>query len=296
MDEAEQRAMAAAVDALMHKFDDTPFEQTLLSTQPALGRLLVHDRGAQMGLALDQAPALGALTAAETVAFIDVLARDAPLNGARLGRAILGPIAASAPPELDTGTFLDVAGLVSGESELTAGAARALDAPGSSYAVNLLVDSIHESVTEKMPGIANIELSRELLGRRVLFGALFEAALVRVLAEERESQTFVSEMIAKSGNPIADMIAAGDIPIPADAQPWPRDGVCSCGLSLDPFLFCCDGKTKIKIEEVNAVEVGGVMERSCCGETFHGFRCDSCGALFTWHLGQVSSLNGRTAQ
>lgn len=276
------------VASLLGRLDDTAFEKTILGRQDGLRKLVAHESGGLLGTVLSAVPELDKRPATEVKDLVDALVLDVTFVGARLARALLGPV--DAVESLSGDELIDAAVAVAGASELSAGAMRALRSPAFVPCIQIVASSMHAQLGEAIPGLLGIDGVDDVVAQRVFFGAVLEAALVRLVAEEREGRAFVADVLAKQGNPVEQMLKAGQVPVPPDAHPWPVDGVCLCGLSLEQFLFCCDGRQPIALAEANAMPQGAAMERSCCGETFHGFRCDACGRLYTWHLGAAASL------
>lgn len=275
------------IPSLLVRLDDTAFEKTIVGRQDGLRKLVAHESGALLGTVLRAVPGLDKRPATEIRDLVDALVLDVTFVGARLARALLGPV--DPVESLSGDELIDAAGAVAGASELSTGAIRALRSPAFVPCIQIVASSMHEQLVQAIPGLDGVDGLDDVVVQRVLFGAVLEAALVRLVAEAHEGKAFVADVLAKHGNPEERMIEAGHVPLPADAHPWPVDENCMCGLSLEQFMFCCDGRQPIVLAEAAAMLPGTAMKRPCCGATFQGFRCDACGRLYTWHRPGVAA-------
>lgn len=153
------------------------------------------------------------------------------------------------------------------------------------------------AVVERYPEFMR---AREELGS-VVYGLLHTGACIeflytRLASERREEVGLLARLVQKvtgradtSSVETAKALAEA-LGLPDEIHPWPRDRRCSCGRSLDPFIFCCKPEAPFDIGPyVPQLAPGFVLERPCCGDRYEGFRCDACGRVSAWAQGVVDT-------
>jgi hypothetical protein len=70
--------------------------------------------------------------------------------------------------------------------------------------------------------------------------------------------------------------------------PWPMDRRCLCGGDLTSEFKCCGKQVALK-EHDQLLSRHYVIYCPSCGESLAGASCDTCGRVYTWKLGTVST-------
>ena len=165
-------------------------------------------------------------------------------------------------------------------------------------------EEITEGIVREQPQLQpSVRPIGEWVFDHLLLGARLEFLIRKIITDNREGEDMLHKIVgAVTGSEDLEdeaNLAAFEamVGLPDYVLHWPLDERCACGQSLQPAIYCCNPETPFDMSEyVGSFGPEFSLRRPCCGQEFHGFRCDACGRVYSWMKGVVESVSVKSMQ